>query len=737
MAVSPAAAAVRAGWRAEVPRAGAFAARHLDAVRLTYAQLVFSRDRSVGALLLLATALAPSRGLTGLLSVLLALATARALALAPELIDGGQLSYNALMLGLAVAAHAPPSPASVALLAAAVVASVGVSVALHGLLGVGHGLPSLTLPFLAVYYALLGALPPAHAVAWSTPDLLASLSPTGVPGAFLRSLGALLCVPRADAGAVVLAALLVHSRIAGALCVTAFSCCFTLAARHLGADAPLALTAGLNGMLVAVALGAVWFIPSVASYAVGLVGALVTGAVSVGLAARFERMGLPVLITPFNLAVPLALLVLRQRVADAAPHAVDFAPGTPEQNLGYFLSRLERFGAVLGHRLTTPFLGRWTCTQGVNGGVTHEGPWRHALDFEVLDDDGRALRAPGTSLDDCGCYRLPVVAAAAGVVARVIDGVRDNPLGEVNLDTPWGNAVILYHSPGLYSCVAHLSPGSITVREGQSVQAGERLGLCGNSGRSATPHLHFQLQATAELGAATLPLALHDVVSGASARPTLVSSHLPSQGEAVRALVPDPERAALVRFAYGRTMVLREHSGRRADERLVADIDLLGRTVLRAPDSGAALYYTHTPAGFSVHDVIGPARSVLHLVRAALSRVPFDAEEALAWVDRVPVRPLLPVWLRPLLDVAMPLGLPSSFAMRYRAARQGFGLRVEGRSERLGRDGRPWVTTVAHFAPEVGLVRLELTLLGRVRRFEIAPAAEAPRPSPSALVFTT
>lgn len=672
-------------------------------VLLTYAQLLFSRSRTVGALLLVATLAAPRHGLIGLGAVGVALATAAALRLPPEQVRSGQHAYNALMAGLCLAALGPTTPHALAVIALAAAASVLLSAALYAALGVGHGLPVLTLPFLAVGWLGVGALPPATAHAATV---------HGLADAYLRALGSLLCAPDPLAGAMVLAALLAHSRVAAALSAATFALAWSVAP-----------ALGLNCMLVAMALGGVWFIPSAASYALALGGAAVCALVGLGLAPRFERLGLPLWILPFNLTVPLVLAVMRQRVADGLPHAVDFTPGTPEQNLAYFRSRRERFGAVHGLRLQAPFRGRWACSQGVSGGVTHEGAWRHALDFVVRDREGREHRDAGTSLDDYGCYRLPVVAPAAGVVARVVDGVADNPVGEVHLDAPWGNAVIVRHAPGVYSCVAHLSPGTVAVREGQAVVAGETLGLCGNSGRSATPHLHLQLQASDEVGAATLPLALHDAVIAGELR----AQGVPVEGDEVRGLERDDDRAALLRFEYGRALRVQVEGG--GEETLVPDIDLLGRQLLRSVERDAALYYEHSPDGFTVHDVVGDPRSALHLLRWSMSRVPFDADDSLRWSDRLPIRAFLPAWMRPLFDVLSPFGGPSSLALRYRARRHGRSLLVEASSERRTADGRPWVVTSACLAPRAGFVRLDVTLRGRRQRLWIEPAPQRPSPT--------
>lgn len=56
-----------------------------------------------------------------------------------------------------------------------------------------------------------------------------------------------------------------------------------------------------------------------------------------------------------------------------------------------------------------------------------------------------------------------------------------------------GNHVILDLGGGTYAMYAHLQRGSLAVREGDKVRAGDQLARCGNSGNSSEPHVHFQL----------------------------------------------------------------------------------------------------------------------------------------------------------------------------------------------------------------------------------------------------
>src|ERR1051325_7539357 len=57
-----------------------------------------------------------------------------------------------------------------------------------------------------------------------------------------------------------------------------------------------------------------------------------------------------------------------------------------------------------------------------------------------------------------------------------------------------GNCVIIEHGNSEYSVLAHMQHGSVTVKTGDHVVAGQVIGKLGSSGDSYGPHVHYQLQ---------------------------------------------------------------------------------------------------------------------------------------------------------------------------------------------------------------------------------------------------
>ena len=93
---------------------------------------------------------------------------------------------------------------------------------------------------------------------------------------------------------------------------------------------------------------------------------------------------------------------------------------------------------------------------------------------------------------------VPVLAAAAGRVRNVRDGMEDVSVDRIGMAAVegrnCGNGVVVAHGDGWETQYCHLRRGSVTVRPGQEVQAGQELGLVGMSGEASFPHVHLSVR---------------------------------------------------------------------------------------------------------------------------------------------------------------------------------------------------------------------------------------------------
>jgi murein DD-endopeptidase MepM/ murein hydrolase activator NlpD len=93
---------------------------------------------------------------------------------------------------------------------------------------------------------------------------------------------------------------------------------------------------------------------------------------------------------------------------------------------------------------------------------------------------------------------VPVVAAAAGRVVAVRDGVPDRHFrksdGPALKGHELGNAVVIDHGNGWKTFYGHMRSGSVAVKKSDAVKAGQPLGRVGLSGKTEFPHVHFEVR---------------------------------------------------------------------------------------------------------------------------------------------------------------------------------------------------------------------------------------------------
>lgn len=150
-----------------------------------------------------------------------------------------------------------------------------------------------------------------------------------------------------------------------------------------------------------------------------------------------------------------------------------------------------------------PLKGNWVV---VNGGVTKafSHSWsinsqRYAYDFIKLDENGKSYSGDQMNLNSYYSYNQEILAPADGLVIKVYNSQKDSVIMKKHGVDPLakhlaGNYIIIKHDNDEYSFLAHLKQNSMTIKENETVKRGQKIALCGNSGNTTEPHLHFQIQ---------------------------------------------------------------------------------------------------------------------------------------------------------------------------------------------------------------------------------------------------
>ncbi|MEB3262721.1 MAG: urea transporter [Cyanobacteriota bacterium] len=310
------------------------------------AQVIFINNPLSGLVLLLAfLAQSPWTALLALLGISAAHATARQLDLQPGLRREGIYGFNGALVGCAVAAiaHLEHPLAVVAWGGLVLLGGALSTLVLEGLRRSLHpalGLPPLTLPFCLISWILLavGSFGPGSALALAEP-----VAPPVLDGAWQalaqglpRSLGQVFLCSKLGSGLLVLLSVALASPLAAGLALLG-----ALVGMGTGLllGAPIEAIAqglwGYNGVLVAIALGGIFYAPSLGSLAVALGGAalatLLQSAWSVS-----ALQGWPSFTLAFVLATWVVQLVVRRALPALIPVSLH-AIVTPEEHRQRFV----------------------------------------------------------------------------------------------------------------------------------------------------------------------------------------------------------------------------------------------------------------------------------------------------------------------------------------------------------------------------------------------------------------
>lgn len=115
---------------------------------------------------------------------------------------------------------------------------------------------------------------------------------------------------------------------------------------------------------------------------------------------------------------------------------------------------------------------------------------------DMIGADSLGFHAKGIAPRDPKAYVIygaGIIAPCAGAIVGATDGLPDMPVPQTDREHMAGNHVLL-DCKDYIVVLAHMSPGSVAVKVGQSVKSGDLLGRVGNSGNTAEPHLHIHVQ---------------------------------------------------------------------------------------------------------------------------------------------------------------------------------------------------------------------------------------------------
>jgi len=655
----------------------------------SYSQVFFSDNRLFSVILLLVTFVDPFAGLYGLVSVLFTNLMGLRMGFNKHVIARGIYGFNSLLVGLGLGLYFASGWHLLLIVVLAAALTLFISIAAEGIIG-KYGLPYLSVPFIVSIWIVMLATRDLTALGishrgvftlnelyqiggitliqlreiWQQMDMLPTIR------VYFISLGAIFFQFNVLSGVIIAAGLLYYSRIAFTLSLLGFYSAF-LFYDIVGAnlDEVNYSYIGFNYILTAIAVGGFFIIPTVSSYLCIIFLIPMVALLTMSLSSVFELFLLPVYSLPFNIMVFLFLYILKFRTTEGKGiHWYFFQYNSPEKNLYAFRNAKERFGRLTETSLSLPFFGEWTVTQGYEGEHTHKEEWKHALDFEILDDDGNSFKGEGNKLSDYHCYGKSVLAPADGTVEEVTDDVADNRLGEVNLLQNWGNTVVIGHEGNIYTSLSHLKEKSVKVAKGERVKKGQIIAECGNSGRSPVPHLHFQVQSTPFTGSKTAEYPLGNFIQKEMEGFVFRYFEIPEKGDRIMNVEANPLMKKAFSMAPGKKIEISEI--RNGKERKViweVQSSVYNKLYIECNDTGSRAWFENDGTLWFFTYFEGDRSSMLYLFYLAAYKVQLGFYKDLTVEDSLPVNHTFPRRTLFLQDFVAPffLFLRSDYKINY------------------------------------------------------------------------
>ncbi len=647
-----------------------------NAVLNSYGMLFFSKNKIFASLILVVSFFTPFTGACGLAAVIIAILAAHALGFGKAQVQNGLLTYSVVLFGLGFGTNFEFGIAFAALLVVGAMLTFFIATALNAILN-KRGLPALSLAFIISTALLIVASKSFGGIGlthrhiywynemyalggnklvnvittienWRMPDFVAG---------FFRSMSAILFQVNIASGIILSIGLIIYSRIAFVLMVFGYTVAIffgVLMGSFNQVDVSY-YNMGTNFMLVAVALGGFYLIPSIRSFLWLFISVPIAYLMVSGVGSLLFKVGVPIFSLPFCITVLLFLYMLQMRTRPSKLVLTPIQYYSPETNLYRYINGRERLMNNVYHQLSLPFMGEWMVSQGYDGTMTHKGDWSKALDFVILDDEMKTYRFPGNFPEHFYCYNKPVLAPADGIVEDIIDHVEDNEIGGNNAQQNWGNSIVIKHAEGLYTKLSHLKKHSFKVVKGAYVKKGEMIALVGNSGRSPEPHLHFQVQATPYVGSKTLAYPISYFTTIHNEEVVLQNYSTPAEGSFVSNVVGNTQLQQAFNFQPG--YILNVQAENFAEEAWEVCTSIYNETYLYCASQNAFAYFVNNGTAFYFTNYFGSKKTLLFAFYEAAYKVLLSSDKPIIVKDHFPLNVFSVNPIKWLQDVLAPFYL--------------------------------------------------------------------------------
>jgi urea transporter len=604
-------------------------------------------------------------------------------------INKGSYGFNSLLVGLGTGLFFQPGIELFIVVFFASVLTFFISIALEGIIG-KYGLPILSVPFLfgmwiitlaSRDFSTIGLSERGIFIAnelyliggktlldiynwWNNLEFIYSLK------VYFLSLGAIFFQFNVLSGILISIGLLFYSRIAFSLSIIGFYTAFYFY-QFIGADiTELSYNyIGFNFILTSIALGGFYVIPSKYSYLWVVLLLPVVVLITISANKIFLPYNLSIYSLPFNIVVLVFLYSLKLRVKKGKGLSeVVVQQNSPERNLYFFKNASERFKELQYVPISLPFFGEWKVSQAHEGEYTHKAEWRHAWDFVIEDENQKQYKENGDYVTDYYCYNKKVIAPADGIIQEIADGIEDNAVGDMNVNQNWGNTIVIKHTEYLYSQLSHLKAGSIEVSKGDFIRKGQILAVCGNSGRSPYPHLHFQLQATPYVGSETLDYPLSHYILKTNKDFALQSFQKPVKGNIISNIEINQLLKNALHFIPGQKLNFKHLKNKKTEEiNWEVKTDIYNNSYIYCSNTNSFAYFYNDGNIHYFKNFVGDKSSYLFNFYLAIFKVQTGYYKNLKIYDNIPVNHTFSGLLLFLQDFLAPFYffLKSKFSIQY------------------------------------------------------------------------